>query len=633
MVFQDLGYACALRIGKGWGTAVAGGPLGLEKFLFESDTYFERMPFQGGQLMSDGVGKCTLFCHFQGDQPNLCIVGNGMVGHTLLEALVAGGAHKKWNILVFCEEPRVAYNRMALSEYFKGRTAEDLSLVKKGFYEEFGIKVLLGELATVIDPVNKTVTSNKGPTYPYDKLVLATGSYPFVPPVPGSKGEGCFVYRTIEDLEAIQAFAKKCKRGVVVGGGLLGLECAQAMLNMNLETHVVEFAPRLMAVQLDDPASRMLLRHITKMGVHVHTSKNTSNIVGGDKKVEKMVFADGEELETEMIVFSAGIRPRDQIARDSGIKVGPRGGVEINDYCQTEHPDIYAIGEVALHRGKIYGLVAPGNEMARVCADHILGKDGEKFDGADMSTKLKIVGCDVAVIGDSLGNTPDSESCTSGKSSQGVYKKVVTNSTGDKVVGGIFVGDITEYNTVLSIMLNDLPVPADPLSLIVAASEGGAAAVGGVQDLPDKAKVCSCHNVSKGELICAIKDGKTELEDLKACTKAGTGCGGCIPTVKELLDWQKSQMGIETTNYVCEHFKMTRQELCHTIMVKQLPDFKSVLAECGSGQVCVLRELRRAGPSPREPQTTQMEVWGGPSRSGPVVCMFSNQRELPPDTH
>jgi nitrite reductase (NADH) large subunit len=520
-------------------------------------------------------------------KPNLCVVGNGMVGHTLLESLVAGGAHNTWNILVFCEEPRVAYNRMALSEYFKGRTAEDLSLVKDNMYEQYGIKVLIGELATAIDPVNKIITSSSGPTYPYDKLVLATGSFPFVPPVPGSKGPGCFVYRTIEDLQAIQEFAKRCTKGVVVGGGLLGLEAAQAMLNMGLETHVVEFAPRLMAVQLDEAAGSVLLRHVQKMGVHVHVKKNTTQVVCGGEKVEKMVFADGGELETEMIVFSAGIRPRDQVARCSGINVGPRGGVEINDYCQTNYPDVYAIGEVALHKGRIYGLVSPGNQMARVCADHILGKDGDAFEGADMSTKLKIVGCDVAVIGDSLGNTPNCESFTISQTSKGIYKKVSTNSTLDKVVGGIFVGDATEYNTVLSIMLNDLPVPAEPESLILPQIEGGGgAALGSVQNLPDKAKVCSCHNVSKGDLVCAIKDGALEMDDLKSCTKAGTGCGGCVPMVKELLDFTKASMGIETTNYVCEHFKMTRQELCHSIMVKQLPDFKSVITELGTGMGC-----------------------------------------------
>lgn len=518
-------------------------------------------------------------------KPNLVIVGNGMVGHTLVESLVAGGAHKKWNIVVFCEEPRLAYNRMALSEFFNGKTAEDLSLVKGNFYEEFGIQTLIGELATLVDPVKKTVTSGSGKVIEYDKLVLSTGSYPFVPPVPGSKGPGCFVYRTIEDLEAIQNFAKGCKVGTVVGGGLLGLECAQALLNMNLETHVVEFAPRLMAVQLDEAAGNMLGRHIKKMGVHVHCSKNTSNVVANDTKVEKMVFADGQELATEMIVFSAGIRPRDQLARDSGIAVGPRGGIEINDNCQTNYPDIFAIGECALHRGRIYGLVAPGNQMARVCADFLLEKDGEKFEGADMSTKLKIVGCEVAVIGDSLGNTPDCESFVVSQTAKGTYKKVCTNATLDKIVGGIFVGDTTEYSNVLSVMLNDLPVPKDPEALILPAVEGGGK-VGGVELLPDAAKICSCHNVSKGELSCAIKDGCFELDALKKCTKAGTGCGGCIPVLTELLTYEKSQMGMETKNVLCEHFQLSRQELCHIIMVNRYEDFATTIKEHGTGMGC-----------------------------------------------
>ena len=531
-------------------------------------------------FFSGGLKVCSM------SQQNLIVIGNGMVGHQLVEYLVAGGAHKKWQIVVFCEEPRLAYNRMALSEYFNGKTAEDLSLVKGNFYEEFGIQTLIGQLATGIDTVNKTVTSSSGAVFAYDKCVIATGSYPFVPPVPGSKGAGCFIYRTIEDLDAIQSFAKTCKKGVVVGGGLLGLECAQAMLNMGLETHVVEFAPRLMAVQLDEAAGAMLGRHIKSMGVKVHCSKNTQQIVGNKDKVEKMVFADGGELETDMIIFSAGIRPRDQIARDSGITVGPRGGIEVDEFCLTSAKDVYSIGECALAGGRIYGLVAPGYTMARTVADHVLGKEAEPFTGADMSTKLKIVGCDVAVIGDSLGTSEsDLESFTVSQTSKGAYKKVVTNAAMDRIVGGIFVGNIDEYSTVLQMMLNEMPVPAEPESLILPANSGSAK-IGGVDMLPDSAKLCSCHNVSKGEIVCSIKDGCLDVEAVKKCTKAGTGCGGCVPQLTELLAVEKAKMGVETTNYLCEHLKMSRQELCHTIMVKGYTDFATVIKEHGTGMGC-----------------------------------------------
>src|SRR4028119_1845202 len=300
---------------------------------------------------------------------NLIVIGNGMVGHKFLEMMIAKGATQKWNLITFCEEPRVAYDRVNLSSYFAGKTAADLSLVEPGLYQENGIQIHIGDKAVAINREEKTVSSANGLTVTYDKIVLATGSYPFVPPIKGNDATGTFVYRTIDDLEAMSAYAKNCKVGVVVGGGLLGLECANALKNMGLKTHVVEFAPRLMPVQVDEIGGAILRSKIEELGVSVHTSKSTTEIVSEDNKVTKLLFADGSELATDMIVFSAGIRPRDEIARSCGIEVGERGGIVINDSCQTSDPDIYAIGECALYQSRIYGLVAPGYTMASVAAD------------------------------------------------------------------------------------------------------------------------------------------------------------------------------------------------------------------------------------------------------------------------
>jgi nitrite reductase (NADH) large subunit len=310
-------------------------------------------------------------------KPTLIVVGNGMVGQRFLQSLADQKLTETYNVITFCEEPRPAYDRVHLSEYFGGKTADDLSLVPEGFFDKAGITVHIGAKVIKIDRESKIAYSDKGHSISYDKLVLATGSYPFVPPIPGKDRDGCFVYRTIEDLEGLMAAGKKGKVGVVVGGGLLGLEAANALKQMGLETHVVEFAPRLMAIQIDEWGGMLLKQKIEAMGAFVHTSTNTSEIIDGENCTHKMVFANGESLETDVILFSAGIRPQDQLARDSGLEIGQRGGIVINNQCLTSDPAIYAIGECALWDNKIFGLVAPGYKMAAIVADIIAGKKNE----------------------------------------------------------------------------------------------------------------------------------------------------------------------------------------------------------------------------------------------------------------
>lgn len=287
----------------------------------------------------------------------LVVIGNGMVGQAFLESMTESKARDSFDITVFCEEPRPAYDRVHLSEFFSGKTAEDLSMVSHEFFMQNDISIHIGDKAARIDRKNKQVISEQGVTIAYDKLVLATGSYPFVPPVPGHDRDDCLVYRTIEDLEAITAAGKRGKVGVVVGGGLLGLECANAVKSLGLETHVVEFAPRLMAVQIDEAGGDMLQRKIEALDVSVHTSKNTILITDGEKLKHKMIFSDEETLETDMIVFSAGIRPRDELAKDCDLEIGQRGGIAISNQCLTSDKDIYAIGECALWNNQIFGLV------------------------------------------------------------------------------------------------------------------------------------------------------------------------------------------------------------------------------------------------------------------------------------
>jgi nitrite reductase (NADH) large subunit len=519
---------------------------------------------------------------------NLIVIGNGMVGHKFLELMIAKGATQQWNLITFCEEPRVAYDRVNLSGYFSGKTAADLSLVEPGLYQENGVQIHIGDKAVAINRDEKTVSSANGLTVAYDKIVLATGSYPFVPPIKGNDAKGTFVYRTIDDLEAMSAYAKNCKVGVVVGGGLLGLECANAIKNMGLTTHVVEFAPRLMPVQIDDAGGTILRNKIEALGVSVHTSKSTTEIVSEDGKVVKMTFADGSELETDMIVFSAGIRPRDEIARSCGIEVGDRGGIVINDYCQTSDPDIYAIGECALYQNRIYGLVAPGYTMAGVAADVLNNITTSTFTGADMSTKLKLLGVDVASFGDNFAKTPGAREIAITDSVQGVYKKLVLNEDGSRLLGGILVGDASAYGTLLQFVQNAIALPPHPEDLLLPPREGKGATVGmGVESLPDTAQICSCNNVSKEQICTAIQENNfTDIASVKKCTKAGTGCGGCVPLVTDLLKYEMKKAGIEVKNHLCEHFAYSRQELYHLVRTQKILTFEELIQKHGQGKGC-----------------------------------------------
>ena len=514
-------------------------------------------------------------------KPKLVVIGNGMVGQRFLEELVERG--HPYDITVFCEESRPAYDRVQLSSYFSGASAEDLALTTLPFFDANGIRLMLNERAMRIDRDKKLVLGSRGSSVAYDELVLATGSFPFVPPISGNDRECCHVYRTIDDLDAIRTSASVSKVGVVVGGGLLGLEAAKALKDLGLETHVVEFAPQLMAVQLDERGGALLKSKIESLGVRVHTGKATQRIEDGDDCRHKMVFADGE-LETDLVLFSAGIRPQDKLARDCDLAVGERGGVIINDQCRTSDNAIYAIGEVALWQGRIYGLVAPGYDMARLLAAQLCGDSAAAFTGADMSTKLKLLGVEVGSIGDAHGRTPESKSCYIEDSTTGLYKKLVISADGQKLLGAVLVGDTSDYGSLLQYCLNGIDLPGSPMSLILPAGDSKPAL--GVDALPDSAQICSCNNVSKGSLCSAISNGCTTIGALKKETRASATCGGCATLVKQVLESELKRQGVEINNHICEHFAYSRQELYHLIRVNNIRSFDELLDRSGSGYGC-----------------------------------------------
>ncbi|SAL25425.1 nitrite reductase [NAD(P)H] large subunit [Caballeronia sordidicola] len=514
----------------------------------------------------------------------IVVIGHGMVGHKLLECLAETAGHGL-DITVLCEEPRPAYDRVHLSEFFSGKTAHDLSLVEAGFFERENVRLELNAKAVSIDRAARTVTVSSGEVLSYDKLVLATGSYPFVPPVAGRDRHDCFVYRTIEDLEAMKACGARSKTGTVVGGGLLGLECAKALRDLGLQTHVVEFAPRLMAVQVDDGGARVLRNKIEALGVTVHTHKNTVAITDGEAGTHRMQFSDDTHLDTDMIVFSAGIRPRDEIARTSGLEVGARGGIVIDDNCMTSDENIYAIGECALWQGQIFGLVAPGYDMARVVARQLLGEQ-HAFAGADMSTKLKLMGVDVASIGDAHGKTPGSRAYQFSDERKQVYKKIVVSDCGKFLLGGVMVGDANEYGTLLQMMLNRIELPASPEFLILPSSDGQQKSALGVDALPASAQICSCNDVSKGRICEAVSAGAMSIGALKSATKAGTSCGGCVSLVTQVMKAEMKKQGLAVNNHVCEHFAFSRQELYHMVRVERIKTFGELLSRHGRGLGC-----------------------------------------------
>lgn len=520
------------------------------------------------------------------NKQDIIVIGNGMVGHKFLESLVDLEQAVNYNITVLCEEPRPAYDRVYLSSYFSGKTAEDLSLVSEGFFEKNNIDIKLNCKAESIDREAKTIKTQAGETLSYDKLILATGSFPFVPPVPGHERENCLVYRTIEDLEDITAAAKKSKVGVVVGGGLLGLEAAKALKDLGLETHVVEFAPRLMAVQVDDAGGALLKTKIEEMGVKVHTSKNTQNITDGDECVHKMEFADGESLETDIILFSAGIRPQDAIAREAGLELGPRGGIQINNHCQTSDPDVYAIGECALWGGMIYGLVAPGYNMAKVAAQHLSESGSDVFEGADMSTKLKLMGVDVASIGDCHARTEGALSYAYTDEVNQVYKKIVVSADKKLLLGAVMIGDAEDYGNLLQMALNNIELPASPEALILPAMDGMEKPALGPDALPDTAQICSCYDVSKGDICCSVQNGSQTIGDIKADTGAATGCGGCTALVTQVMNSELTKLGVEVNTDICEHFPYTRQDLYNIVRVEGIQSFSEILEKHGKGHGC-----------------------------------------------
>lgn len=537
-----------------------------------------------------------------GKRQRIVVVGHGMVGHRFAQAAVERGLTETHDVLVVGEEPRAAYDRVALTSWF-GAGSDALSLLPGGEYDDPRVRLVLDSVVTEVDRAARTVTVVSPPSaaedllanpgavtvHEYDVLVLATGAAPFVPPVEGRGKDGCFVYRTIEDLEAIQAASATATSGVVIGGGLLGLEAANALVQLGLQTHVVEMAPRLMPVQLDDAAGVTLVRHVERLGVTVHTGVVTEEIVGGSSvsglRMRQAGTEEGaptEVVDAQVVVFSAGIRPRDALARECDLPVAPRGGVLVDEQCRTADPHVFAIGECAAPGGTMYGLVAPGYAMAEVVVDALLDGPGT-FTGADMSTKLKLLGVDVASFGDAFATTDGALELTYADAVTGVYKKLVVSEDGTRLLGGILVGDASAYGILRPMVSSGLALPANPEQLILPVGSGAGVQIG----MPDEAQVCSCNDVTKADILHAVSEqGCETVADVKQRTRAGSTCGSCVATVKNIIEDHFASVGKVVDKGLCEHFRLTRQELFDVVAVHGYRRFDDIVAAHGTGRGC-----------------------------------------------
>ncbi|WP_098464202.1 nitrite reductase large subunit NirB [Isoptericola jiangsuensis] len=528
-----------------------------------------------------------------GTRRHVVVVGGGMVAQRFVEALRARDDAGAWRVSVFAEEPRKPYDRVGLTRYFEVRDPEELTLGDPALWDDPLVTLHRDCRVDSIDREARTVTDRLGRVHAYDELVLATGSSAAMPPIPGHELPGVFVYRTIDDVAALRGWVEAKReagrvetrggvvtrpvRGAVIGGGLLGLEAAGALKALGAQATVIQFGTHLMDVQVDLGGGQALQRLIRDKGIAVRASTATDQMRPHRRSghVGRLDFADGGRLDVDVVVVATGVRPRDELARTAGLEIGARGGAVVDLTCRTADEHVWAIGEVACIEGRCLGLVAPGNTMAEVVVDRLLGGEAE-FPGADTATRLKLSGVDVASFGDAHGRTEDCVEVVWADPTAGVYKKLVLSDDARTLLGGVFVGDAAPYASLRPMLGAELP--GDPAAFLLPEGAGAAPEL----ELPDEANVCSCNNVSAGTIRGAVTDHAcTSVGEVKACTRAGTTCGACLPLVKKLTETQMAKAGIQVSTALCEHFELSRAQLFDAVRVADLHTFSEIIARFG----------------------------------------------------
>ncbi|UVY82613.1 nitrite reductase large subunit NirB [Brachybacterium sp. NBEC-018] len=522
------------------------------------------------------------------DGTRLLVLGGGMTGHRLAARLRAEDPEGDWRLTVLGEEPHRPYDRVHLSDWFSSRRPELLEL-DTTVWEDPRITLVTGDAAASIGREAHTVTTRSGAVHPYDQLVLATGSWPWAPRAEGGDLPGIFSYRTLEDVEQLAEWTGlrsealgRPLHGVVVGGGVLGLEAAASLQGLGAAVTVVEFADRLMAVQLDQGGGEMLRLLAQDRGLAVRTGVGASAMrPSGDGAVATMVLTDGEEVPADVVVLSTGIRPRDRLAREAGLAIGERGGVVVGATCRTSDPAVWAIGECASYEGTCAGLVAPGNDMADVVVDQLLGGERTHRRAAE-GTKLKSAGVDAASFGDVNALSPDALEVSFVDPVHRQYRKLVLSDDATVLRGGVLVGDVSLYPRLRPLV--GRPLGTDPSALIAPA--GGAALE---TELPDDAVVCSCNAVDAGTIRRSVSEqGCRSVAEIKGCTSAGTVCGSCVPTLSSLLDAELEKLGETVSTALCEHFPMSRAELYRLVEEGGQTTFTEIVAAHGTGRGCAV---------------------------------------------
>lgn len=517
---------------------------------------------------------------------DVVVVGAGMVAHRFVESLLRSEGDTR-SVTLIGEEARAPYDRVGLSSYFAGASADDLEL-DAGVLADDRVHFIRDDRVISIDRSARSVRTRSGAIHAYGTLVLATGSYALRPAIDGAKLPGCFVYRTIDDLSAIRDFVAHREvqlgrplRGTVIGGGLLGLEAAGALQGLDVGCTVVQSSDRLMSAQLDLAGGTVLRRLIESKGIAVRTGTRTTRLdPDASGAVATLQFQDGTMHDTDIVIFTVGVRPQDSLARLAQLDVHPSGGVLIDSRCRTADEHILAIGEVANYDGRSVGLVAPGYAMAEVAATRLLGGDAT-FPGYDESAKLKLSGVDVASFGDAMAVTPNALDVAYTDPVSGVYKKLVLSDDAKTLLGGILVGDASAYGSLRPLV--GAPLGADPAAYLL--PEAGAALPD--NELSDDAVVCSCSNVTAGRIREAVHaEGCTDAAAVKACTKAGATCGSCIFAVKKIVGQEMTKLGQTTSDALCEHFVMSRRQLFDAVRVSELSTFSAIIARFGTGRGC-----------------------------------------------
>ncbi|KAJ5832094.1 hypothetical protein N7474_000405 [Penicillium riverlandense] len=567
------------------------------------------MPILDGLRYGDPIDGSVGANIPESSRQRIVVVGLGMVAISFIEKVIKHDTRRQYDIVVVGEEPHVAYNRVGLSSFFEHRKIEDLYLNPKKWYESFKERTFdhhLNTRVTEINAADQTIRTSTGDTIGYDILVLATGSDAVLPTnTPGHDARGIFVYRTISDLERLIGFAAQHKgeTAVTVGGGLLGLEAAKAMTDLQDFGNVklIDRNKWVLARQLDGDAGTLVTRKIRELGLDVLHQKRIAVVnTNAENNVTGITFEDGEQISCCCICFAIGVKPRDELGRSAGIQSAERGGFVIDESLRTSIPNIYAIGECASWENQTFGIIAPGIEMADVLAFNLtsLDKEPKRFTRPDLSTKLKLLGVDVASFGDFFadrdgpkflpGQRPTNGSARKMDHTEspvkaltykdpfgGVYKKYLFTMDGKYLLGGMMIGDTRDYLKLNQMVKSQKELEVPPSQFILGSQKDGEE---NADDLDDSTQICSCHNVTKGDVVENVKNGTCKsIGELKSCTKAGTGCGGCMPLVQSIFNKTMLEMGQEVSNHLCSHIPYSRADLYNVIAIKQLKTFVDVM--------------------------------------------------------